>query len=162
VPFEEKEINEECALAAVSNIQLIYSILVGMADFWDKQVQKSNRLERNYYEADFVKNADKNEIWSQAQERSLYKIDVNPYRIEGLSAPEGIILTEYAPLLFRNIRHDFTTEATLQNSFTPSHNPEGIFNFKTGGGKSPSFFFFTDDGKFMIKTLKKSEKDILL
>ena len=34
-------------------------------------------------------------------------------------------------------------------------------NFKTGNGKSPSFFFFTDDKKFMIKTVKSSEMDIL-
>ena len=50
----------------------------------------------------------------------------------------------------------------MQKAFIPSNNPEGMKNFKTGGGKSPSFFFFTDDKKFMIKTLKKSEKDILL
>ena len=39
---------------------------------------------------------------------------------------------------------------------------EGMFNFKTGGGKSPSFFFFPDNKLLMLKTLKPSEKDILL
>jgi len=53
------------------------------------------------------------------------------------------------------------SEEALFNSFKPSNNSEGIFNFKTGGGKSPSFFFFTDDKKLMVKTLKSSEKEIL-
>ena len=39
---------------------------------------------------------------------------------------------------------------------------EGMFNFKTGGGKSPSFFFFPDNKLLMLKTLKPSEKEILL
>ena len=34
-------------------------------------------------------------------------------------------------------------------------------NFKTGNGKSPSFFFYTENKKFMIKTLKPSEMSIL-
>ena len=71
-------------------------------------------------------------------------------------------MTEYAPLLFRNVRKNFVTEEEIYKAFIPSNNPEGMKNFKTGGGKSPSFFFFTDDKKFMIKTLKKSEKEILL
>ena len=60
------------------------------------------------------------------------------------------------------MRKYFVTEDQIFNAFIPSNNPEGMKNFKTGGGKSPSFFFFTDDKKFMIKTLKKSEKEILL
>ena len=37
-----------------------------------------------------------------------------------------------------------------------------MFNFKTGGGKSPSFFFFPDNKLLMLKTMKPSEKEILL
>jgi len=37
----------------------------------------------------------------------------------------------------------------------------GMYNFKTGSGKSPSFFFFPDNNLLMLKTLKPSEKDIL-
>lgn len=37
-----------------------------------------------------------------------------------------------------------------------------INSFKTGGGKSPSFFFFTENNLLMMKTMKNSEKDILL
>lgn len=38
---------------------------------------------------------------------------------------------------------------------------DGMYNFKTGDGKSPSFFFFTDNKKIMMKTLKETEMEIL-
>jgi len=38
---------------------------------------------------------------------------------------------------------------------------DGMYNFKTGDGKSPSFFFFTDNKKIMMKTLKESEFEII-
>ena len=46
-------------------------------------------------------------------------------------------------------------------SFIPISNFKGVHNFKTGTGKSPSFFFFSDNNLLMIKTLKKSELKIL-
>ena len=46
-------------------------------------------------------------------------------------------------------------------SFVPNKNMKGIYNFKTGSGKSPSFFFFPDNNLLMLKTLKDSEKEIL-
>ena len=36
-----------------------------------------------------------------------------------------------------------------------------MYNFRTGEGKSPSFFFFSDNNVLMLKTLKDSEFDIL-
>jgi 1-phosphatidylinositol-4-phosphate 5-kinase len=66
--------------------------------------------------------------------------------------------------LFREIRkkifgdnHDLLIE-----SFLPSMNLAAIHNFRPGSGKSPSFFFFSDNNIAMIKTLKPSEFDILL
>jgi 1-phosphatidylinositol-4-phosphate 5-kinase len=37
----------------------------------------------------------------------------------------------------------------------------GMYNFRTGGGKSPSFFFFPDNNRLMLKTLKDSEHEII-
>ena len=37
----------------------------------------------------------------------------------------------------------------------------GMYNFRTGDGKSPSFFFFPDNNRLMLKTLKDSEYEIL-
>jgi hypothetical protein len=36
-----------------------------------------------------------------------------------------------------------------------------MHNFKPGSGKSPSFFFFSDNKALMVKTLKDSEVKIL-
>ena len=36
-----------------------------------------------------------------------------------------------------------------------------MYNFRTGEGKSPSFFFFSDNNALMLKTLKESEFEIL-
>ena len=47
------------------------------------------------------------------------------------------------------------------DSLIPALNYEAIHNFETGQGKSPSFFFFSDDHSIMVKTLKESEFDIL-
>ena len=50
----------------------------------------------------------------------------------------------------------------MLKTFIPTKNMQGMFNFKTGEGKSPSFFFFPDNKLLMLKTLKPSEKEILL
>ena len=41
-------------------------------------------------------------------------------------------------------------------------NREMIFKAGEGSGKSGSFFFFSKDNRFLIKTLKKSEKLLFL
>jgi hypothetical protein len=54
------------------------------------------------------------------------------------------------------------SEQTLLNSLIPSDNFKGVHNFMPGQGKSPSFFFFSENKMLMLKTLKKSEFDILM
>lgn len=46
-------------------------------------------------------------------------------------------------------------------SFIPNKNMAGMYNFKTGDGQSPAFFFFSDNQLLMLKTLKESEKQLL-
>ena len=53
-------------------------------------------------------------------------------------------------------------EEFLFKSFVPLHNIQAIHNFFTGSGKSSSFFFFSDNKAFVLKTLKDSEKNLLL
>ena len=45
--------------------------------------------------------------------------------------------------------------ASMIKSFAPRENMTGITNFKEGSGKSSSFFFFTDNMQFVVKTLKQ-------
>jgi len=53
-------------------------------------------------------------------------------------------------------------EEFLFKSFVPIHNVQAIHNFFTGTGKSSSFFFFSDNKAFVLKTLKETEKRLLL
>lgn len=50
----------------------------------------------------------------------------------------------------------------LQNSFSPELNQKEVFKMGEGSGKSGSFFLLTHDKRFMIKTIKKSELNIML
>lgn len=49
----------------------------------------------------------------------------------------------------------------LFESFAPINNKQAINNFFTGAGKSNSFFLFTDDKRFVLKTLKDTEFELL-
>ena len=42
------------------------------------------------------------------------------------------------------------------------HNCNQVFKAGEGSGASGSFFFFSYDKRFLIKTLRRNEKDILL
>ena len=67
-------------------------------------------------------------------------------------------IKEYAPEIFKLIRRKFrVSDSLLFESFVPIHNIQSIHNFFTGSGKSSSFFFFSDNKQFVLKTLKDSE-----
>jgi len=68
-----------------------------------------------------------------------------------------------APRIFHELRKKFNvSEAALMKSFEPSRNVQAIHNFSTGSGQSCSFFLFTDDKVFVMKTLKPEEESLLL
>lgn len=88
------------------------------------------------------------------KEFSAQNPDTAIYRIEDKD-DEDVTVIEHAPGLFRKIRERFgLSEQTLWESLIPAHNVQAIFNFSTGAGKSPSFFFFSDDKRFVIKTMQ--------
>jgi len=73
-----------------------------------------------------------------------------------------IEIHEYAPHLFAMIREQETFSYKIMlDSFAPNNNRTGMRNFQEGSGKSSSFFFFTDNKRFVIKTLKDSELKLL-
>lgn len=110
------------------------------------------------------------EIWTLCNEVTKHKLhpgdfhkEFKKYCIKSYSAKEDnmVIVNEYAPKIFRNIRKSYISEETILNSFIPNLNMDGMYHFKTGDGKSPSFFYFTDNKKIMLKTLKESEMEII-
>ena len=53
---------------------------------------------------------------------------------------------------------DSITTEDFNNSLSVEKNYKMIFRAGEGAGASGSFFFFSYDNKFLIKTLKKEEK----
>lgn len=91
-----------------------------------------------------------------AQKRQFHSVDVD------------ISIISYAPQVFKFIRYvDGVDELQILTSVDPRNNRYQIFKTNKGykhnkGGKSGSFFFFTQDRKYIIKTLFKQEKDKLM
>ena len=54
------------------------------------------------------------------------------------------------------------TEENILESFDFESNIKEMFQSGEGSGRSGSFFFTTQDKKFMIKTLRGEEKDVIL
>ena len=65
--------------------------------------------------------------------------------------------------LFQEIRNlSNIKEKSLINSLSPECNREQIFLVQESKGRSGSFFFFTHDKRFIIKTVTKSECETML
>lgn len=56
---------------------------------------------------------------------------------------------------------DNISSEDICKSFKPEFNRKAVFKAGQGAGKSGSFFFFSSDNKFIIKTLKPEEKELL-
>ena len=50
----------------------------------------------------------------------------------------------------------------LLQSLSPDANRDQVFKAGEGAGRSGSFFFFSHDRKFIIKTMSKGELDLML
>ena len=154
-------------------------ILIGLTDVYYRNRDTLNRQgEEHYYETDFINQTiaddQHEELWRFTNQvdchitimkkfTKRHKLDCIPGEDNLFDNQSHVKIKEYGPKVFRSIRKTYgIKEQDLLKTFIPIKNMEGMFNFKTGGGKSPSFFFFPDNKLLMLKTLKPSEKDILL
>ena len=62
-----------------------------------------------------------------------------------IAVDADVKITEFAPKIFRQIRRRHVSEQLMLDSFLPIVNFKGIHTLDIGTGKSPSFFFFTDN-----------------
>jgi len=60
------------------------------------------------------------------------------------------------------MKFDGIKETDIMESLNLSDNLSSIFESGEGMGKSGSFFFFSKDQKFVIKTMRRDEKKILI
>ena len=51
---------------------------------------------------------------------------------------------------------------SFQTSLHPKHNREMVFKAGEGAGRSGSFFFFSHDRKYIIKTMTRGELDLYM
>ena len=64
---------------------------------------------------------------------------------------------------FKDLRSsDGVTTEVLLTSLDPERNSASVFKAGEASGASGSFFFFSSDKRFIIKTMTKKEKDFFL
>jgi hypothetical protein len=77
---------------------------------------------------------------------------------EVLVINEDVKVTEYAPMAFAFLRRlDEIDHETVKASLNPVANRDSVFKAGESQGKSGSFFFFSHDKKFIIKTMTPSD-----
>ena len=142
---------------------MIYHTLIALTAVAKQNVEEFNKDKENFYKI----NGDMKEACHEKKETDLDAkafITENPdFAIENfqLSSSDKIKIIEHAPKVFRQIRQSHLAEETLLEAVIPSANQKAIYNFEMGAGRSPSYFFFTDNSMIMIKTMKKEEAAIL-
>ena len=67
---------------------------------------------------------------------------------------EEVKISDFAFTIFEELRElDGITNETIQQSLGPLLNNKAVFKAGESQGKSGSFFFFSHDRKFIIKTM---------
>ena len=80
------------------------------------------------------------------------------------SSLKVITVSEYSPEIFEQIRKmDGVSCGNLSEILQPESNINQVLeNAQNKGGQGGSFFYYTPDGRYIIKSLKKGEKQVLL
>jgi 1-phosphatidylinositol-4-phosphate 5-kinase len=85
------------------------------------------------------------------------KIDMTEEE-EILVINEDVRVTEYAPEVFGFLRHlDNIDKNIVKESLSAEKNRDSVFKAGESQGKSGSFFFFSHDKNFIIKTMTESD-----
>jgi 1-phosphatidylinositol-4-phosphate 5-kinase len=82
---------------------------------------------------------------------------------QDLTINEEVRITEYAPSVFQTVKFmDGITPQMIKDSLSTEKNHKSVFKAKESAGKSGSFFFFSFDRKFIIKTMNSNEKKVFI
>ena len=65
-------------------------------------------------------------------------------------------------LFMETFKEYYNDVSVIERSLSPGHNRDQVFKAGEGAGRSGSFFFFSHDRKFIIKTMSKQELDLFL
>jgi 1-phosphatidylinositol-4-phosphate 5-kinase len=93
----------------------------------------------------------------------LSKKDGEAQTQQDLSINEEVKIIEYAPSVFQTVKFmDEVTSEQIRESLSTEKNHKSVFKAKESAGKSGSFFFFSFDLRFIIKTMNSSEKKVFI
>lgn len=186
IPLSEEEINKKDSqmtdtiaafLNSSLNIELVHIILKAITqectktslpkDGWrnfiplDQDFDEKKKYEMHEIE---IKDPKKWKLFDEPV-KELVRININvfgvqPYNQETdtLIINEDISIEELAPKIFSIIRNkENITPENIIESLSPEANRDMVFKAGEGQGKSGSFFFFSHDRRFIIKTMNNEE-----
>lgn len=184
VPLSEEEIDKKNSkltdtiaafLNSSLNIELVHIILKAISqectktdlpkDDWKAFVPLDNHFEeKKKYIMDEIEVKDPKKWKLIDAPINAVKIGINVLGggeasdSDTLTINEDISVEELAPKIFAIIRiREGITNDTIMKSLSPEFNRDMVFKAGEGQGKSGSFFFFSHDRKFIIKTMNNEE-----
>ena len=82
---------------------------------------------------------------------------------DGNKINADVQVQEYALRVFAEIRkHDGVTNEKIRESMDLYTNRKAVFKSGQGAGKSGSFFFFSKNREFIVKTMTNLEREVFL
>lgn len=97
------------------------------------------------------------------RKRLLSEVDGNDLGHDDLSIDVNVRVIVHAPLFFKSIQQaNGVTSEVLIESLHPKYNRDMVFKVGEGAGASGSFFFFSADRRFIIKTMTEKEMKVFL
>ena len=146
------------------NVEFMCCILYGMTDIFMKNKYRKDESKsyekRKTHSIKYLKTID-----SKISDIKSVKLEVSSDQGQSLLGEEGgsgedAVITEYFPEKFDELRkNDGITDDIMIKSFSPFKNKSAIEKMGEGKGKSGSFFFYSYDRKFIIKTITNEEKE---
>ena len=156
------------------NAEFMCCILYGMTDIFVKNKNRENFNQLNPNQEKEKTHTIKyfNTIDSKMNDIKSIILEVSSDHNQGLldnngaeggnSNTEDAFITEYFPQKFNDLRkNDGITDDIMIKSFSPIKNKSAIDKMGESKGKSGSFFFYSHDRKFIIKTITKEEKETM-
>ena len=110
-----------------------------------------------------MNNRKSSEYCDQISVATSFVMEEQPKQIHQFKNKKELIdIIEYSSQNFYKIRKYFGIKSeTILDSIDLESNRSNLFNIGEGEGKSGSFFFFTHDKKYLIKTVSPDELGIL-
>ena len=173
-PTKKKNVKGASSMISSNlNVEFMCCILYGMTDIFMKNkikdFSKSKSAKEKTHRIKYLNAIDnkindiKSIIVEITSEKSVENLAENMIENEvNTNHGEDAFITEYFPQKFDELRkNDGITDDIMLKSFSPIKNKSAIDKMGESKGKSGSFFFYSHDRKFIIKTINNEEKETM-